>query len=199
MIIDLLKIGNLEIYDGKRIANEFGQYFSKIGNVYADNIKSSKTNIIDYLKVIPRNAKSLYLTPTTEVEIMNLISQLPNKKSSGYDNIDNMILKHIKTCISPIMAKIFNLSMLEGKFPDQMKLAEVVPLHKSKETYLLNNYRPISLLLTISKLLEKIMYARTYSFLQTTRQLYESQYGFRKGHSCEYAISELTSAKKQRS
>ena len=194
MVIDLLKIGDLEVHDSKRIVNEFGQYFSKIGNVYADNSKSSKTNIIDYLKVIPRNAKSLYLTPTTEVEIMNLISQLLNKKSSGYDNIDNVILKHIKECISPIMAKIFNLSMLEGKFPDQMKLAEVVPLHKSKETYLLNNYRPISLLITISKLLEKIMYARTYSFLQTTRQLYESQYGFRKGHSCEYAISELTSA-----
>ena len=69
-----------------------------------------------------------------------------------------------------------------------MKLAEVVPLYKSKETYLLNNYRPISLLITISKLLEKIMYARTYSFLQTTGQLYESQYGFRKDHSCEYAI-----------
>ena len=84
--------------------------------------------------------------------------------------------------------------MLEGKFPDQMKLAEVVPLHKSKEIFLLNNYRPISLLITISKLLEKVIYARTYSFLQTTGQLYESQYGFRKGHSCEYAISELTSA-----
>ena len=83
--------------------------------------------------------------------------------------------------------------MLEGKFPDMMKLAEIVPLYKSKEMYLLNNYRPISLLITISKLLEKIMYARTYSFLQTTGQLYESQYGFRKGHSCEYAISELIS------
>ena len=193
-IIDYLKIGNLETHDSKRIANEFGQYFSKIGNVYAENIKSPKKNIIDYLKVIPRNAKNLYLTPTTEAEVMNLISQLPNKKSSGYDNIDNVILKHIKECISPAMTKIFNLSMLEGKFPDQMKLAEVVPLHKSKETYLLNNYRPISLLITISKLLEKIMYARTYSFLQTTGQLYDSQYGFRKGHSCKYAISELTSA-----
>ena len=193
-IIDCLKIGNLEICDSRRIANEFGHYFSKIGNDYAEKIKPSKTSITDYLKVIPRNAKSLYLTPTTEREVMNLINQLPNKKSSGYDNVDNVILKHIKECISPALTKIFNLPMLEGKFPDQMKLAEVVPLHKSKETYLLNNYRPISLLITISKLLEKVIYARTYSFLQTTGQFYESQYGFRKGHSCEYAISELTSA-----
>ena len=192
-IIDHLKIDNLEIRDSKQIANEFGHYFSKIGKIYADKIKPSKTNISDYLKVIPRNAKSLYLTPTTNSEIIRLINKLPNKNSSGYDGIDNVILKHIKECISPTMVKLFNLSMLEGKFPDMMKLAEVVPLYKSKEMYLLNNYRPISLLITISKLLEKIMYARTYSFLQTTGQLYESQYGFRKGHCCEYAISKLIS------
>ena len=192
-IIDHLKIDNLEIHDSKQIANEFGHYFSKIGKTYADKIKPSKTNISDYLKVIPRNVKSLYLTPTTNSEIIRLINKLPNKKSTGYDGIDNVILKHIKECISPTIATLFNLSMLEGKFPDMMKLAEVVPLYKSKEMHLLNNYRPISLLITISKLLEKIMYARTYSFLQTTGQLFESQYGFRKGHSCEYAISELIS------
>ena len=81
--------------------------------------------------------------------------------------------------------------MLEGVFPEKMKLAEVVPLYKSKERYLTNNYRPISLLITISKLLEKVIYKRTYSFLQATNQLYDSQYGFREGHSCENAISEL--------
>ena len=86
---------------------------------------------------------------------------------------------------------MFNLSMLEGVFPEKMKLAEVVPLYKSKEKYLTNNYRPISLLITISKLLEKVIYKRTYSFLQATDQLYDSQYGFREGNSCENAISEL--------
>ena len=56
---------------------------------------------------------------------------------------------------------------------------------------MVNNYRPISLLITISKILEKIVYARTYNFLCNTNQLYQSQYGFRKGHSCENAICEL--------
>ena len=69
-IIDHLKIDNLEIRDSKQIANEFGHYFSKIGKIYVDKIKPSKTNISDYLKVIPRNAKSLYLTPTTNSEII---------------------------------------------------------------------------------------------------------------------------------
>ena len=143
------------------------------------------------MNVIPRNTKSLFLTPTTSEEIRSLISKLPNKKSSRFDNIDNIILKEIKDCILTKLAEIFNLSMLEGVFPEKMKLADVVPLYKSKEKYLMNNYRPISLLITISKLLEKVIYKRTYSFLQATTQLYDSQYGFQQGHSCENAISEI--------
>ena len=72
-----------------------------------------------------------------------------------------------------------------------MKLADVFPLHKGKEKFLPTNYRPISLLLTISKVLEKIIYTRTYSFLNECNQLYVSQYGFRNNHSCENAVSEL--------
>ena len=65
---------------------------------------------------------------------------------------------------------------------------EVVPLYKSKEHCLENNYRPISLLTTISKILEKIMYHRVYTFLQVTGQIYSNQYGFRANHSCEHAV-----------
>ena len=75
-----------------------------------------------------------------------------------------------------------------------MKKAEVVPLYKGKEKDLsanYANYRPISLLLTISKILEKIIYKRTYNFLDNNGQLFNSQYRFRSKHSCENAISEL--------
>ena len=81
--------------------------------------------------------------------------------------------------------------MLNGIFPEQMKLAEVVPLYKSKERYLISNYRPISLLITLSKILEKVIYKRTYQFLNQNDQFYNSQYGFRSQHSCEHAIAEL--------
>ena len=73
-----------------------------------------------------------------------------------------------------------------------MKLAEVVPLYKGKKHYLEMNYRPISLLTTVSKVLEKIVYHRVYTFLQNTGQLYENQYGFRASHSCEHAIGQVT-------
>ena len=89
-----------------------------------------------------------------------------------------------------------------------MKAADVAPLYKSKEKYMVTNYRPISLLITMSKILEKVIYSRVYNFLVSkifekviysrvynflveTEQLYQSQYGFRTGHSCQNAISEL--------
>ena len=89
------------------------------------------------------------------------------------------------------LEQIFNLWLESGIFPKLMKDAEVVPLYKSKEKDLCVNYRPISLLITISKILENIVYKRTYNFLDTHGQLYNSQYGFRSKHSCENAISEL--------
>ena len=67
-------------------------------------------------------------------------------------------------------------------------------LFKSKSKSETNNYRPISLFLTLSKLLEKVIYDRVYNFLNETNQIYDSQYGFRSGHSCENTVSELISA-----
>ena len=74
-----------------------------------------------------------------------------------------------------------------------MKHADVTPLHKLKCKQERNNYRPISLLLTMSKLLEKIIYKRTDQFLENTNQLYVSQYGFTSKQSCEHVVSELLS------
>ena len=74
-----------------------------------------------------------------------------------------------------------------------MKKADIVPLYKSKDKQECSNYRPISLLITLSKLLEKIVYKRVYQFLEKTGQIFPSEYGFRTSHSCENAVSELLS------
>ena len=76
----------------------------------------------------------------------------------------NILLKEIIDPLAKVLVEIFNKSLTTGEFPAIMKLAEVVPLYKNKEHYLESNYRPISLLTTMSKILEKIMYKRVYSF-----------------------------------
>ena len=143
------------------------------------------------LRKIKPNINSIFITPITKVEVEKYINNLKPKKSSGLDKIDNIIIKELRDLISEPLSTIYSNSIMEGIFPDKMKTSKVIPLHKSKSKEETNNYRPISLLLTISKILEKAMYHRVYTFLCTTHQLYASQYGFRKNHACDQAVGEL--------
>ena len=113
--------------------------------------------------------------------------------SSGHDNISNVFLKKIYLCLLSPLEYIFNLSIQTGIFPDKMKLAETIPVYKSKEKNLMTNYRPISLLIAILKLLEKAVYKRIYHFLDSNNVFLKNQYGFRENRSCTHAISELIS------
>ena len=81
--------------------------------------------------------------------------------------------------------------MHTGIFPDIMKLAEVVPLYNGKSRENETNYRPISLLTTMSKVMEKVVYQRVYQFLTNTGQICETQYDFRSNHSCKHAIAQV--------
>ena len=109
----------------------------------------------------------------------------------GWNFKQNFKIRQIPI-IKPLTV-IINRSLQTGVFPDCMKLAIVSSLHKGGREDYCTNYRPISLLPVISKILEKVVYSRTYGFLTARNQLFKSQYGFRKQHSCENAVQELLS------
>ena len=190
-IIDSIKVGNIVYNDSNIISNEFGRYFSTIGMSIATKDGNSSNSVDFYLNKIPWVKNSVFLTPCTSTEIKTLIATLPNKASSGYDNIDNRLLKEIGDCILKPLTTLFNMSLQFGLFPKDMKVSDITPLFKNGSRQMPTNYRPISLLPTISKLLEKIMYSRIYSFMDTNQLFFHSQYGFRKKHSCKHAITEL--------
>ena len=122
---------------------------------------------------------------------MTLMEVSGPHKSSGWDGISNCMLKELKGVLCHPLSILFNRSLSTGFFPSIFKKADVTPLHKKGITNESTNYRPISLLLTMSKILEKIIYKHVYTFLDTSHQLYQSQYGFRTNHSCEHAVQEL--------
>ena len=93
--------------------------------------------------------------------------------------------------ISTPLTHIINLSLMTGVFPEQLKIAKVIPVYKASDTNILNNYRPISLLPAFSKLLEKIMYNKVILFLDKNNVLYKHQYGFRSKHSTIHPIIHL--------
>ena len=141
-VISHITVNKTDILNERAIANEFGKYFSTVGKNFVNKVQTQRRKITHYNKKITRNSQSIYFYCTTEIEIKKLIENLPNKTSSGYDNISNILLKKICATISIPLTKIFNLSISNGIFPQNMKLAETTPLHKGKETYYTTNYRP---------------------------------------------------------
>ena len=164
-----------------------------MGKQYASKIAKGTKNVEYYLNDIKLNKNSLFLTPVNEHELTRVIEKLLNKTSSGWDGISNKLVKCLKSQLVIPLSTCINRSFMEGRYPDCLKLAHVNPLFKSGKRNIITNYRPISLLPVLSKLFEKCMYTRIYSFLSKNRQLYSSQYGFRQRHSCENAIQELLS------
>ena len=181
-VIEKINKDGTSLTNTQEISNEFGRYFSSIGKKFANATNKPKTKVEEYTSKITRNNASLYLYPTNQTKISKLLSNMPNKTSSGHDDISNCLLKKLGTSITYPLSLIFNQSMQEGSFPKLMKQADVISLHKSKDKAQTNNYRPISLLPTISKVLEKLIYKRTYRFLQNANQIFKSQYGFRSKH-----------------
>ena len=100
----------------------------------------------------------------------------------GYEEINNKILQLSVTPIIGPLSFLCNRSLTEDVFPSGLKLANVLPLLKSGETMLFNNYRPVSLLCTLSKVFEKIMYSRLLNFLDYHNILIGNPFGFRKLH-----------------
>ena len=93
---------------------------------------------MDGLKKFPREKDSIFLYSITEDEMSNIINSLPNKSSSGVDDISNIILKHLKNeLVTPLTAD-FNKSIEEGVFPTRLKLAEIILLYKGKECFILH-------------------------------------------------------------
>ena len=106
----------------------------------------------------------------------------------GYDDICVKPMVHTLDEITHPIVHPCNLSLSQGCFPEELKIAEILPLFKTGETTYFNNYRPISLLPVFSKIFERIMCNRLYSYLVKFCILYSHQFGFRKGYSTYMAL-----------
>ena len=182
-------VNDHKLSDPKQIANSFNTYFTNIGANLAYNIPNNNRNFSQYLPRI--NNKSLFLNPTNIHEILEIVRLLKSTKSSGYDELSINVIKQIIHYIASPLCYIFNLSLSTGLFPQSMKTAKIIPIYKKNDASIISNYRPISLLPSLSKILEKIVYKRLYSFLDINKILISNQYGFRKNHSTDYAILQL--------
>lgn len=176
---------NIIISEPCKIADHFNDYFinipEKLRNELSDNIIP---------KELPYNLHyhTLFLDPINEMELGNIIKELKNSYSAGIDGITTNILKlSIEHNISPLVCLI-NRMFEEAVFPDVLKIAKIIPVFKKGNQEEIENYRPISLLSIISKIVERSIFNRIIRFLVKHKILHNSQHGFMRGKSTATAI-----------
>jgi Skp family chaperone for outer membrane proteins len=179
------KHNNRIICNDDEIASHFNNFFLNVAKDLGNKIPVNATDPCSHMSI---NLNiSLFLNPTNEDEILKIISNLKNA-SCGYDGINMKLIKTVKYEILAPFVHICNLSFTQGKMPDILKIAKVIPIHKKEDKQLFSNYRPISVLPAFSKIIERLVYKRIIKFLDLNKILYKYQFGFRKGRSTDLAL-----------
>ena len=128
---------------------------------------------------------------TSTHEIEKIIKTIKTKDSFGYDEISSRIIKQSAPFIIFPLTYICNAILHSGVFPERLKFAIIKPCFKKGNTQEVSNYRSISLLISFSKIIEKIMYSRLITHIEANSILAPKQYGFRTHSSTEKAAFSL--------
>ena len=168
------------------IANLFNNYFYTVykppcsASVYEELLPSNQLNL--HLQHISQ----LHLSPG---EVLDVLHHLDVSKATGPDKIPAKLLKNCAPCISNSLCAIFNKCLHLGKLPAAWKVANIIPIPKSGHPGEVSNYRPISLLPIVSKVMERCVYNRLIEDI--SGQLYNLQHGFLKGKSTTSQLLEV--------
>ena len=183
------------------VVEDFNKYFSGVADTIHKYIKNNcinpKTKSNNYMTYMSMAFESpfpnIQIKKTTYKEIVKVIGSLKASQAQGYDEISNNILKACKTFISVPLSYLCNRILFEGVFPDRLKYATVLPVYKKGDKNRVSNYRPISILTSISKIFEKVMYSSLLKHLNDNSILSNHQFGFREKQGTENATFRLIS------
>ena len=172
------------------LPTSFNNFFANVGKNTKKGIPQGNHSPSFFLK--GNYPGSIFLSPVTSHEIWTFIGNMNVSKSSGPHSVPVPILKTIKDYISEPLAFLVNDFFTSGNFPVKLKLTTITPILKKGSRFDKDNYRPISVLSSFSKVFEKAMYHRLYNYLEESRILYPLQFGFREKCSTTHALVSIT-------
>ena len=183
-LINLIQHTSIKTNNGftsKETVNAFNNYFTSIGTHLADKFNKDHHN--NPLSNRSKTKSTFNFSTITPDFVYNYICKLPNNKSSGLDNFSVQLLKIAAPYICNSLSYICNLSLCTSKFPADWKKAKVTPIFKAGDKTEVGNYRPISVLPIVSKIIERAVHNQLYSYLTSNGLLCDNQSGFRANHS----------------
>lgn len=144
--------GSLDESEAK-IAEGFCKFFTNVGPDTASKIRKSSYELKHFMSKARKPNVNFVFKEIGQFDLCKIIEGLKSKHSNGLDEISNNLLKRLKYPLLEPLTKIFNLSLRTGTVPSQLKCAIIHPIYKSGDSMEYTNYRPISILSSISKLL----------------------------------------------
>lgn len=184
-----LSSNNIVITDPGKLTDMFGSHFSTIVHYklhchFGQNISLPCT----LPNIIPQ---TFFFSPVTESELKNIFNKLKNKNCTGNDGLSFKMLKQIQDSILDPLKYLINYSIESGLFPNILKISHVIPLLKNGDPLDIENYRIITLVSSLSKIMERVIYDQMSVFIEKYKILTPCQHGFREGKSVESASIHL--------
>lgn len=185
----------LVITEGDAICDAFNSFFSTVGPRLAGDIPARYHLHTDNTLMCDPNytQETVFdeFEPCVSDEICTIIDDLDANTATGLDGISTKAIKCLKNVIAEKLAACINRCLVDGTFPDALKMAKVSPIHKAGSRSDPNNYRPVSVLPVFSKIFERVLYSRLNSYLSEKNILIREQYGFRSKSSTLTATVDL--------
>lgn len=165
----------ITINDDQDIADTLNDHFVSVGSIIAKKIENTTiTSSFDEYNI----TNTMLLKETNRKEVLEVIEELNQKSAAGHDNIRVKDILLLKDILTPILVKLANQSFTEGKFPTILKTSRITPIHKSGCKSSVDNYRPISVIDVLSKILEILFKKRLLEHLEKSVKYDDFQYGF---------------------
>ena len=179
----------------KQLANAMNEFFVKKINTLRNKIPLPTEDPLRFLKQMMSNRTSTFrLDIAHPDEVLAILKSLKNSKATGLDTIDVATVKLLADLILPALTHIINLSLRSSTFPSEWKIAKVIPLLKKGDPLMPQNYRPVSLLPIMSKVLEKIVFKQVLNYVESNHILHPSHHGSRPHHNTCTALIEMYSS-----
>jgi len=177
-VAEKIIVNNIEVTNEIDIAEEFNKFFASIASELDDSIPRS--NYSPLRSLVGNYPNSFFMSPATPDEVVKIIMNLKSRGKSG-DVAPVFLWKKASHVLAPPIADLINLSFQSGVFPNSLKNSTVTPVYKAGIDTNVSNYRPISVLPTLSKIFEKCMCSRLMSYVEKRNIICPEQFGFQKG------------------
>lgn len=189
--ISCIKTDQGECSSSKDVADTLNEYFANVGPSIADKIPDAEIND-HYVNENVENNMHFIFKDVHHDYVLNQLCSLADKKATGVDEIPSKLLNVSAKEITPIVTFLVNTSLQTGIFPNKWKKARVCPVFKGGDSTDPCNYRPISILPILSKIIERAVFDQMYPFLDSVHMLHDNQSGFRPGFSTSSALLNIT-------